>query len=123
MILSSVMLRLAWTKVIFFAAAISLVSAALSGLAAGLGAIFPNFKEENPSKIVSGFGGTLCLVISFIYIALFVALAAIPDVRRVAKIDFPIPDALALALALVLSLCVLFFPLIAASRRVKSLEI
>jgi hypothetical protein len=25
-------------------------------------------KENNPSKIVSGFGGTFCLVLSFIYI-------------------------------------------------------
>ena len=40
-----------------------MMSAALSGLAVGLGALFPNFKEDNPSKIVSGFGGTLCLVV------------------------------------------------------------
>ena len=41
------------------------MSGALCGLAVGLGALFPNFKEDNPSKIVSGFGGTLCLVASF----------------------------------------------------------
>jgi ABC-2 type transport system permease protein len=34
----------------------------------GLGAIYPNFREENPAKIVSGFGGTLCLALSFMYI-------------------------------------------------------
>jgi ABC-2 type transport system permease protein len=33
-----------------------------------LGVLYPNFKDASPSKIVSGFGGTLCLVISFLYI-------------------------------------------------------
>ena len=88
----------------------------------GLGAIFPNFKEDNPSKIVSGFGGTLCLVTSFIYIALFVALAALPDVQRVAKVAFPIPAAAAYAAALALSAAVLAVPLFTAMRRVKNLE-
>ena len=37
---------------------------ALNGLAAGLGVLYPNLKETNPNKIVSGFGGTLCLVLS-----------------------------------------------------------
>jgi len=40
----------------------------LNGLATGLGVLYPNFREENPSKIVSGFGGTFCLVLSFVYI-------------------------------------------------------
>ena len=39
--------------------------------------IYPNFKEDNPSKIVSGFGGTLCLVLSFLYIVASVVLLAI----------------------------------------------
>jgi ABC-2 type transport system permease protein len=30
--------------------------------------LYPNFKENNPSKIVNGFGGTFCLVLSFVYI-------------------------------------------------------
>lgn len=123
MIASSLMLNLGWQKVAFFGGAIGLMSASLSGLAVGLGALFPNFKEDNPSKIVSGFGGTLCLVVSFIYIALFVAFAALPDVRRVARIDFAMPDALAFALAVLLSVAVLFVPLITAMRRVKNLEI
>ncbi len=122
MVASSVMLHLDREKVLFFGGAIAAMSAALSGLAVGLGAIFPNFKEDNPSKIVSGFGGTLCLVVSFIYITLFVALAALPDVRRVANVALPIPDAAAHWLALTLSLLVLFVPLTIALRRVKNLE-
>jgi ABC-2 type transport system permease protein len=123
MVSSSLMLHLPWMRVAFFAGAIALMSATLSGLAVGLGALFPNFKEENPSKIVSGFGGTLCLVASFLYITLFVALAALPDVRLVVQIPWPFPDVAPYLVAVLLSLVVLFFPLVAAMRRVKNLEI
>jgi ABC-2 type transport system permease protein len=50
---------------------------ALNGLAVGMGVIYPNLREENPSKIVSGFGGTFCLVISFIYIGAMLILLSI----------------------------------------------
>ena len=123
MVTSSVMLNLPWEKIGFFALAIGLMSATLSGLAVGLGALFPNFKEDNPSKIVSGFGGTLCLVVSFVYISLFVALLAIPDLRHVTKIPFLIPNSAALALAVALSFAVLLVPMVAALKRVKNLEI
>lgn len=41
-----------------------LVALGLSGLSVGMGAIFPSFNERNPSKIVSGFGGTLTLILA-----------------------------------------------------------
>jgi ABC-2 type transport system permease protein len=123
MITSSLMLHMPWLRVGFFAAAIALMSATLSGLAVGLGVLFPNFKEDNPSKIVSGFGGTLCLVASFLYITLFVAAVALPDIMRAARIGWRIPMLLPYVLAVVLSFSVLLFPLILALRRVKNLEI
>lgn len=43
---------------------------ALSGLAVGLGSLYPNFEEDNPSKIVSGMGGTLNFLLSMVYIVL-----------------------------------------------------
>ncbi len=78
MITSSLILKLEWHRIVYFGCAIALMSSALCGLSVGLGALFPNFKEDNPSKIVSGFGGTLCLVASFIYIVLFITLLAVP---------------------------------------------
>jgi ABC-2 type transport system permease protein len=123
MITSSLILHMPWLRVGFFALAIALMSATLSGLSVGLGALFPNFKEDNPSKIVSGFGGTLCLVASFLYTTLFVTLAAVPDLARVTKIPWPIPMALPYVIALGLSLSVMLFPLLLAMRRVKNLEI
>ncbi|MBL9124789.1 MAG: hypothetical protein JNG90_14220 [Planctomycetaceae bacterium] len=50
----------------------------LSGLAVGMGAKMPNLQEESPSRIAAGFGGTLNLVLSTIYIAAIVTLTAVP---------------------------------------------
>ena len=72
---------------------------------------------------MSGFGGTLCLVVSFAYIASFVALTAVPDIRRVAPSSVTLSDSTIHLLAVALSLAVLLFPLMTALRRVKNLEI
>ena len=50
----------------------------LSGMAVGLGAIMPDFHEQSPSKIAAGFGGTLNLVLSAVYILLVVLMTALP---------------------------------------------
>ncbi len=74
--LSCHMLKMPLDRTLFFTAAIGVMTFTLNGLAVGLGTLYPNFKEDNPSKIVSGFGGTFCLVISFIYILGAVGLLA-----------------------------------------------
>jgi ABC-2 type transport system permease protein len=66
--LSCWLLKMTWDRVAFFGAVVAVMTFALNGLAVGLGVLYPNLKEANPSKIVSGFGGTLCLVLSFLYI-------------------------------------------------------
>jgi ABC-2 type transport system permease protein len=71
------MLQLPFERTAFFWAAVTIMTFTLNGLAVGLGVLHPNFKEENPSKIVSGFGGTFCLVVSFLYILCSVALLAL----------------------------------------------
>lgn len=75
--LSCRMLKLPTDATLFFAVSITVMTFALNGLATGLGVLYPNFREENPSKIVSGFGGTFCLVLSFLYIVGCVTLLAI----------------------------------------------
>ena len=122
MTVSSMMLKLPLSRICFFDAAIALPAAALCGLAVGLGALFPNLKEDNPSKIVSGFGGTLCLVISFVYIVVYVTLIAIPGLRQVTHINFLISDFFALVLAVLCSMTMVVVPLFLAVRRVKNLE-
>ena len=123
MIASALMLHLAWWRVLFFAVTIVLMSAALCGLAAGLGALFPNFKEENPSKIVSSFGGTLCLVISFVYNTAIVALLAVPDLCEATKRPFPFPHWFTPLVVVLISMGMVLIPMSLAVRRVKNLDI
>lgn len=76
MALSCHMLNLPWERTVHFYAVVTIMTYVLNSLAVGLGALFPNFKEDHPGKIVNGFGGTLCLVLSFVYILLSVVLLA-----------------------------------------------
>lgn len=76
-LVSCTMLKLGAARTVFFCVAIAVMTLVLNSLAVGLGSLYPDFKETNPSKIVSGFGGTLCLVISFAYIAGSVGLLAV----------------------------------------------
>lgn len=75
-VLSCRLLQLSWDRTLWYAATITIMAFTLNGLAIGLGALYPNLKEDNPSKIVSGFGGTFCLVLSFVYIVGSVLLLA-----------------------------------------------
>lgn len=50
----------------------------LSSIAVGFGAMMPNFRETSPSKVAAGFGGTLNLVLSALYIMVVVVLTALP---------------------------------------------
>jgi ABC-2 type transport system permease protein len=50
----------------------------LSGIAVGLGARLPNLREQSPSRIAAGFGGTLNLVLSALYIAAVLILLPLP---------------------------------------------
>lgn len=77
-LISSLMLRLGWEFTLLQCATLIGVCAGLSGLSVGLGAIYPNFREDNPSKIVSGFGGTLNLVVSLFFVTLVIILEALP---------------------------------------------
>ena len=66
--LSCCLLQMTWDRVAFFGAVVTVMTFTLNGVAIGLGVLYPNLKEANPNKIVSGFGGTLCLVLSSVYI-------------------------------------------------------
>ena len=65
------------SRIAFFAFVVAVMTMTLNGLAMGMGTLYPNFKEDNPSKIVSGFGGTFCLVLSFLYIVFSVVVLAL----------------------------------------------
>jgi ABC-2 type transport system permease protein len=76
--LSSVMLKTPPALAILHAVSLFGICLGLSGLAVGLGALYPNFSEDNPSKIVSGFGGTLNLVLSLVFVIVVLGSQAVP---------------------------------------------
>ena len=55
-----------------------LICFGLTGLAVGMGALFPVFGESDPSKIVSSFGGTLTLILAVSYVLITVSVLALP---------------------------------------------
>lgn len=77
-LISSLSLSLSWQRIFFFCSAILLLSYGLTALALAIGTLVPNFRETNPAKIVSGFGGTVCLICSFIYIMFCMGTLVIP---------------------------------------------
>lgn len=76
--LSDSMLGLGWQLVAQHEYCCVLLCLGLSGIAVGLGAKMPDLRESSAAKISSGFGGTLCLVISSMYIMFVVVVAAVP---------------------------------------------
>jgi ABC-2 type transport system permease protein len=75
---SNLMLAMPAEIVLAHVLTVALVSLGLSGLSVGLGACLPNFRESDPSKIAVGFGGTLNLVASLLFLVSEVALVALP---------------------------------------------
>lgn len=67
-LLSAWRLRLPPGQLVFSVATVLLASVALSALAVGLGSLYPDFEAENPSRIVSGLGGTLTFLLSLAYV-------------------------------------------------------
>jgi ABC-2 type transport system permease protein len=78
-LLSDYMLQVSLLIVAIHQLTCLLLCVGLSGIAVGLGAKMPDLREESPSKIAAGFGGTLSLVISAIYIIVIVLLTALPS--------------------------------------------
>lgn len=130
-IVSSLSLALPWERALFFCIAVIFMSYGLNALALSLGALLPNFREPNPARIISGFGGTLCLISSFLYILIAACILAAPEVWRWKSRVAGKPPALeltwsqdALALILVFVLTVFFglLPYLAAKKRTKNLD-
>ncbi len=78
-LLSDLMLQIAPLVLVIHQLICLLLCVGLAGIAVGLGAKMPDLREESPSKIAAGFGGTLTLVVSAFYIVVVVLLTAVPS--------------------------------------------
>lgn len=76
-LLSELALRLPWAIVVTHLVGMATLTIGLSSLAVGLGAYLVNLKETNPSKIATGFGGTINLLCSLGYAILVVITTSI----------------------------------------------
>jgi ABC-2 type transport system permease protein len=76
--ISDLMLDVSMMVVVVHQLICILLCLGLAGMAVGFGAMMPNFREQTPSKIAAGFGGTLNLVLSALYIMAVVLMTALP---------------------------------------------
>jgi ABC-2 type transport system permease protein len=118
--LSCYLLRMSLDRILFFAAVITVMTFTLNGLAVGLGVLYPNFKDTSPSKIVSGFGGTLCLVLSFLYILASVILLGYGTSGMHTRTSWVLGSVLGFA---ALSVAIGWVPLRLGLRYLKCLEV
>ena len=105
MILSSMLLNMNMNLTVLYSAIIILICIGLNSIAISLGTIFPNIRETNPAKIVSGFGGTLCLIVSFLYIISIVASLTYPVAVKLSKVGKLSTHSVAMATTVALLFC------------------
>jgi ABC-2 type transport system permease protein len=108
-------------------ATILCMSLGLTSLAIGLGALMPNFQEDNPARIANGLGGTINVIVSLIYIAATLALetplvgyyiAQAPPPTAIGKIIF----IASVPLLVFLQLIIIAGPMTLGLRKWKALE-
>ncbi len=77
-LVSDLMLGMPTIVVVIHVLTVAVLALGLSGLSVGLGALMPNFRETDPSKVAVGFGGTLNLVVGLGYLVLVIGFMAGP---------------------------------------------
>jgi ABC-2 type transport system permease protein len=77
-VLSDLMLKMSPVMIALHVGMIAVLCLGLSGISVGLGARLPNLREADPSKIAAGFGGTLNLLVSLVFIFAIVTALALP---------------------------------------------
>ena len=76
--LSDLMLGMSPVMILLHVGMVAVLCTGLSGISVGLGARLPNLRETDPSKIAVGFGGTLNLLVSLVFIFAIVTALAVP---------------------------------------------
>ncbi|MDQ6886599.1 MAG: hypothetical protein M3068_04830 [Gemmatimonadota bacterium] len=106
---------------------ITLITFAISGLALGLGAVFPQYETENAAQIPTSFGGLVFMMASIGVISAVVILEARPVYSYLSAQAFltesdPREMVLGFGLAALVCLAATFFPLAAGLKRFEATE-
>lgn len=89
---SNWMLGMSWLIILVHVLTIGILALGFSAMSVGLGAMMPNFRETDPSKIAVGFGGTVNLVASLLLLGAVVCTIAVPmHVVHGRTPDVPVP--------------------------------
>ena len=126
--LSGVSLGMPVQRMLFFSLAMIMMSYGLTSLSLSLGALLPNFREANPARIVSGFGGTVCLIGSFVYILLGMITLLIPSWGHLKPTATELPphdwqlETLSLGILFILTAMAGGVPYYFAKKRTKNLD-
>ena len=106
------------------------VTCALTALALGFGALYPNYETENVAEIPTSFGGLLFMMAAVTYLAGVVVLEAWPvytflssRLRDGEAAVGPVPLILGILGALLLTVAAVALPLWAGIRRVRKVEL
>jgi len=129
-LVSDLMLLMPVETVLLHMLTVAVLAAGLSGLSVGLGAVMPNFRETDPSKIAVGFGGTLNLVAGLLFLLLILGFMAGPWHLRTLLIDtdmsWPVSMewvvAVGIALGLAIGAASIVLPLRAGIRALREME-
>jgi ABC-2 type transport system permease protein len=95
--LSDLMLGMSPVMIVLHLGMVAVLCMGLSGISVGLGARLPNLRETDPSKIAVGFGGTLNLLVSLVFIFAVVTALAVPCHLYYLGVEHPGTTGLALS--------------------------
>jgi ABC-2 type transport system permease protein len=87
--LSDLKLGMSPVMIVLHLGMVALLCVGLSGISVGLGARLPNLRETDPSKIAVGFGGTLNLLVSLVFIFAIVTALAVPCHLYFLGVEYP----------------------------------
>ncbi len=75
---SNLLLHVHGPLMVFGACTMVMLSLSMAGLSVGIGAMYPNFKAENVTKIAAGPGGILFMVVAQLFVATVLLFEAVP---------------------------------------------
>lgn len=108
--------------------AIVVLALGLSGMSVGIGAMVPNFRESDPSKIAVGAGGTLNLIAGLLFLLTTIALMAGPYHLAAGMNEGAVPDSfrpwilLGIAAGAAVGIVMTLVPMRAGERVLRQME-
>jgi ABC-2 type transport system permease protein len=107
---------------------LGLMCLVLTSLTLGLGAMIPDFKERNPSKIASGLGGLLAALAGLAYVALSIVVLAWPAYLFAlnqwrSRVNYGQALVISFGIFLLLSGIAMYLPLKFGLKRIKEMQV